>query len=320
MISRRERCGVPRTVALSVTVVLGGCATSPSGKPLGWALGTRSPVTAVRVAAPVAQIVSEPEVAEQPPLAGDQAPAPALREVFPHVRVDTASKVVEFDAHISPMLMPDPQAPLFFLESVVCTPDTREHESLLVTRARPSHIHAALLLIGLTPGEPGRWRLDNNRLMPVDPTGDRVIFEVEWTDAAAGADARRIDPTAWIVNARDRSRLGAQADPMHPGRPSPGWVFAGSRMVRTSFLPDGTPIPAGQPDREVYAADEAGAVIGLATFGDELIALSRTFSPDAHIDVPEWIADFRPEPPTPAPPQPQTAVIVRIRPGPALPH
>ena len=31
----------------------------------------------------------------------------------------------------------------------------REHETLIITDVKPSHIHAALLLIGLTPGESG---------------------------------------------------------------------------------------------------------------------------------------------------------------------
>lgn len=319
MTNRARTCSAAlRMIALGAAFVCVGCSTSPPGEPLNRVRGTPAAAPAYPIAAAAAPPTAEPEVAKPDSPAGNQATVANLREVFPHVRVDATAKIVEFDAHISPMLIPDPQAPLFFLESVVCTPDTREHESLLVTRARPSHIHAALLLIGLTPGEPGRWRPDNNRLAPVDPTGDRVTVEVEWKDAAA--DAVRIDPTAWIISARDRARLGAQPELLRAGRPAPGWVFAGSRMVRSSFLPDGTPIPEGQPEREVYAADEAGAVIGLATFGAEVIAWSRTFSPDAHIDAPEWIADFRPEPPAASPPRAQTAVIVRVRPEPAPPH
>lgn len=263
---------------------------------------------------------SGPPIATAPPDTSRANPTPApassLREVFPGVRADVAARFVEFDAAISPLCVPDPQAPLFFLEAIACKPDTREHESLVVTPARPSHIHAALLLIGLTPGEPGKWKLENDRLVPIDPTGSRVTIELEWANPAAPGGTPHVEPRDWIISALDETRFGTARVPARPEehRPAPGWVFAGSRLVTTRYLADGTPIPRDQPPREVYAADEAGTVIGLATFGAELIAWSRTFSPDAHIEQPEWIADFTPPSPTPAPPAPGTPIIVRIRP------
>ena len=58
---------------------------------------------------------------------------------------------------------------------------------------------------------------------------------------------------------------------------------------------------------EVYDADGTGVVVGLCCFGSETIAWSRTFSPDASVDEPEWVADFTKTPP------PGTAVRVRVQ-------
>ena len=56
-----------------------------------------------------------------------------------------------------------------------------------------------------------------------------------------------------------------------PGQAAPAFVFAGSRFRR---LPDGS---------ERYAADDSGSIVGLVTFGDEVVAM-RTVIPDK-VDV-----------------------------------
>jgi len=40
------------------------------------------------------------------------------------------------------------------LELIVCTKGTKEHESIIMIEAKPSHIHTALLLLGAVPGNP----------------------------------------------------------------------------------------------------------------------------------------------------------------------
>ena len=87
---------------------------------------------------------------DQPGRAAPPAPMPLdLREMFPGVRADVRQRAVEFDARTSPLLVADPQAPNFYIETIVCLPDTREHESLLVVE--PSHLHAALSRQALRP-------------------------------------------------------------------------------------------------------------------------------------------------------------------------
>jgi biopolymer transport protein ExbD len=43
------------------------------------------------------------------------------------------------------------------LELVVCSEGTREYESIVVVKARPSHVTFALALLGLEPGQPAHW-------------------------------------------------------------------------------------------------------------------------------------------------------------------
>jgi hypothetical protein len=189
-----------------------------------------------------------------------------MREVFPHVRVDAKAKMVEFDGFV-PIDAHVADAPLVFLEVVACTTDTKEHEALVVTQARASQVHAALLLIGLEPGSPGKWELKGDDLVPVDPTGPSVDVLISWTDEAGARVSRR--PVEMV----SRFDGGAPFDPDGTGR----WLFAGSQMVTRA-------------GREWYDADGAGTLIGLTTFGSETIAWSRVISPDASVQDPEWVA------------------------------
>ncbi len=218
-----------------------------------------------------------------PPTPTPSAPAVGLREVFPLVRVDAAAKVVEFDG-IVPLDAHDAETPMVYLELVACTPDTREHESLVMTRADAAHVHAALLLIGLEPGKPGSWTWDGTRVNSVPPTGPELDVRLVTKDAEGKETVAT--PQSWIVSARDRKRFGENGG---------GWLFAGSMMrVRQG--------------REVYEAQGAGTLIGLTTFGSETIAWREVISPEASIEEPQWIADSAYVPAM------GTPVIVRIRP------
>ncbi len=61
-----------------------------------------------------------------------------------------------------------------WLEQVACSPNSREHESLVVVKAKPSEIHAALLLAGFEPGSPGTWSYIDDALQFTQPAGDRL--------------------------------------------------------------------------------------------------------------------------------------------------
>lgn len=207
---------------------------------------------------------SEPATARDSAGARPATPGPSgMREVFPGVRVDLDAGVVEFDG-VVPMDCHHPDTPHIYLEVVVCIPDTREHESLVMTRAVPSHVHAALLMLGAQPGAPGEWRWEGGRAVYEPPIGDEVHVSFR-----TRRDGKTVEHSAheWIID------VNTGAHP--PARP---WVFAGSRfIVRQGF--------------RGYDADRAGNLVGLATFGNETVAWSEVFSPESAIDEPVWIAN-----------------------------
>jgi len=186
-----------------------------------------------------------------------------------------------------------------FLEQLVCSVGTRDHETLIVTYARPSHIHAALILLSQQPGKPGRWYLkqipnttdntDPNNAGPqyqymVDPpTGSPIAVTVRYTDDTG----KTIDVPIQNWIREYHTEISLPADP---------WVFAGSRMAR-NFR-----------DELVYVADAEGSIMGLVTFGDELLAWTRVLPDEVGIYPAEWEAN------TPVMPKIETPVTLRLSP------
>ncbi len=156
---------------------------------------------------------------------------------------------------------------------VACAPRTRERESLLVIEARPSEVHAALLLAGFAPGAPGHWE-DGAPRRFVAPAGDPVCVRVRY-----GRDTGEIVDEAiwaWIV--------GAHQEPF----PQAPWVFGGSRE---------TSDPAWMGGARVYEADRTGAVVGLLTFGDEVMSFSIPAGTEAQSVPSPWQARAETVPP-----------------------
>jgi hypothetical protein len=232
------------------------------------------------------------------------ADAPAQREVFPGVRVDVVSKLVEIDGSIAidaHRTNDKGQTLVVFLETLVCTRDSKEHESLVVTDAKASQVHAALLLVGLKPGEPGRWEGrregEKNTLVGIAPKGDavRVTIAPRNEDGSLGDE---VDALEWVVNQRD-------ARPFRAVEPDAALVFAGSKMVkpRRRMI---DPERSDQP--EVYAGDLEGTIVGLTSFGTETIGVTAMYNPDAGTQEPEWIARG-------SMPAMNTRVLLRVRPA-----
>lgn len=243
----------------------------------------------------------------------EPAPEAPMREVFPGVRVDPKERLVEFDGTV-PVNAHTKADLKVFLETTVCTFDSKEHESLVATRAKPSQVHAALLLVGLSPGKPGAWKQDDQKKwVGVPPEGDEV--EVRFVLKDADGKERGVDPAEWIVNIKDGRPLRAIA-------PDAKWVFAGSKLVSkkpTSRAPgEGVVPPASPPPpddaafpppseaREHYIADTEGTLIGLTSFGTETIGLTAMYNPDNDKQAPEWIAGKQT-------PEIGAKVVVRVR-------
>lgn len=201
------------------------------------------------------------------------------QQPFPHITVDAQARTVSFESTV-PITLDDPDAPFVYLELIACAPNTKEHETLVVTPALPSHIHAALLLIGLEPGTPGEWEWTEDRLIPTAPTGPRVRVEFVYQDAN-GAEIIA-SPQDWIINAQTNEPF-----------PAGDWVFSGSRIIEWR-------------GESYYDADGAGTLIGLTTFGSEVLAWPTMISPEAAIEEPVWIANPARTPPF------DTPVTVRL--------
>jgi len=178
-----------------------------------------------------------------------------LRELVPGVRVGDG--VVEFDARVA-IDCHNPATPDVYLEMLITAPDSREHESLLVTRIEPSNLHAALLAAGLEPGDPVRAR-GGARLAA---HGDRVEILVR-----VGDDAGFGALVSWVI---DDERVRRVTEDPRWG----GIVFSGSVL-----------------DDRGYGADSTGTIASLTPFSTDVLAPVWTVSPDAKTDAPEWIAD-----------------------------
>ena len=167
-----------------------------------------------------------------------------------------------------------------WLEQVVCSPGTREHESIMVTRLKASAIHAALLAAGFEPGRPGRWQWEGAAVSLEPPEGSALDIlvtragEEDWGPVAE-----------WITDAEGRSPVGY-------------WVFGGSAMRDASSVPAGV---------SLYEADLSGSVIGLVTFGDETLGFNKVIPDEVAASPEEWRVRSK------VVPEVGTAVKVRIR-------
>ena len=172
-----------------------------------------------------------------------------------------------------------------WLEQAVCLAGTREHESLLATEVVPSRLHAALLVLGLQPGAPGSWREvpkgDSFGVERVPPRGPRVDLLVR----VAGRPDVPLD--RWIHD--------PVANRDFPAQP---WVFGGSLM-----RPNRPPEPG-----EHYMADRTGSVVGIVTFGDEVIGCADVFADRTEIDAASWQARAGAIPPTGTP----AVLVIRV--------
>ncbi len=197
-------------------------------------------------------------------------------EVFPDVLMDRENKVIVLrgTVPIDAGGKGDGKAKAVYLETLVCSRDTKEHESLVVVNARPSHVHAALLLLGLEPGTVGTWREANGTVVGTEPTGPPVEVSVRWQQSGYTKESLIM---GWVIDQRTGQ------SPRFEGR-SP-FLFAGSRFG--SFPDRASP----GTSTEVYMADVDGTLVGLSTFSSECIAFLAMHHPQSRFEEPRWIAN-----------------------------
>jgi hypothetical protein len=165
-----------------------------------------------------------------------------------------------------------------WLEQLVCKAGTREHESLLAVAVQPSLIHAALLVAGAQPGAPGSWREEQGeggvwRIAYDSPRGTPV----EVFARIRGETGERDEPLcAWVRGVREQDgKLAEQRFPCDR------FVFAGSHV---------RPNPPSLGAGEHYVADYTGSIVGLVTFGDEMIAFTEVIPDKIDLAPAVWTA------------------------------
>jgi hypothetical protein len=153
-------------------------------------------------------------------------PAGQRKQPFPHIELDVQSKQVRIACQAIRI-----DAPLEFLCVSV---GGNEHEAALRSPALPEHIHASLLMVGLTPGQPVRYSEAAKKWLP--PHGPPLQITLEWT-----ADGKEVSIPAYRLLRNIQTKK-----PM----PSTTWIFAGSRVME-----DGT-----------YAANVTGYIVSIVNF------------------------------------------------------
>ena len=66
------------------------------------------------------------------------------------------------------------------------------------------------------------------------------------------------------------------------------WVFGGSIIA---------PNPKAMGPGEHYVADYSGSIIGLVTFGDEVLGFSKVLADEESVQAPEWEVNPKTIPP-----------------------
>lgn len=134
------------------------------------------------------------------------------------------------------------------LEHLLCSRGTKEHEAVLATDAPPTQIHAGLLLTGVEPGGPVRFKPDYK-----PPHGPQIAVTLHWKD---GDKTREADARSWIRD--DKTGKALDVD----------WVFAGSILYED---------PATK--KTAYAAED-GDLVTVANFASSILDLPVVSSAD----------------------------------------
>lgn len=160
-------------------------------------------------------------------------PAPEVVRVG-QVRVDLKNRQVSFDAEVC--------LAEGALEFLLVQWQSKTHESILHTKAKASHIHAGLLMLGLTAGKPARWSGQQMGAMFLPPGGASLKLKLVWKDA--DGKLQSCDAGKWLTG-QDAQEIER---PEH-------WIFIGSDIL-----------PGGR-----YWAELDGEIISLTNFASAVI-------------------------------------------------
>ena len=183
-----------------------------------------------------------------------------IRAIFPGITINSEERFVDVQSVVC--------LAKGYLEVIACTKDSREHESIVMVEAKPSHIHASLLLIGATPGSPAMRKPsdeEGTRWLDIPPSGQAVKVTLLVTDEKGVMTERPISD--FLSPSDDESSL-SDADKAEEKFPD-SFLFAGSHTHQ-------------EGETKTYIADVNGNVISISTFGDEVLCLSGNHVQENH--------------------------------------
>lgn len=186
--------------------------------------------------------------------------AEKIRAIFPGITINSEERFVDVQSVVC--------LAEGYLEVIACAKDSREHESIVMVEAKPSHIHAALLLIGARPGNPAMRKPVNEegtRWVDIPPRGQAVRVTLLIPDEKGVMTERPISD--FLSPSKDESGL-PEVDKAEEKFPD-SFLFAGSHTHQ-------------EGDTKTYIADVNGNVISISTFGDEVLCLTGHHAQENH--------------------------------------
>jgi len=165
--------------------------------------------------------------APKPPAPGEDV----VIKTLPGIVVDTKAKEVRLESKVC--------LQRGALELFVCSDGTREHESVLAVKAKPSHLTFALALLGLAPGKPG-FMTQGGAFSP--PAGAVLDIAVRFADKSG----QPVEMPAWKF-----LRLAGSEEGLD--RPI-DWVYVGQNS-----------------EQALRASDNEGTAVCLSNFVEAVI-------------------------------------------------
>jgi hypothetical protein len=184
---------------------------------------------------------------------GDQAPA-RQNVKLPGLVIDFQKRCVDIEGTIC--------LNEGMLELIACTPDSKEHESIVAIQAKPMHIHMGLLLLGVKPGHPAMRRPINEQKtqwIDIPPEGDPVDVSLVLKDKAGKTVEYPISQFVARIENQPEEILGEDE--------------ASNNTFPETFLFAGSHVREKDEGPREYLSDLSGNVISISTFGDELLCL-----------------------------------------------
>jgi hypothetical protein len=211
---------------------------------------------------------SRPAATAQPPATPDPR-AKDAEPLPPYPKAHPDSKVIE-NPNLKGLVLevlPDKSRRVGFvtevclregpLEVLICKQGTKEHEAILRADFDAREIHKLLLLAGAEAGAPTQFvnpRTNEPEYKPATGTAVKVLVSYK-----KGGKVHTHPAQEWVWNTTKKRNLEV-----------PGWVFAGSQLIRDPDRPEAPPF---------YAAN-SGEVIAVSNFAYSMLEVPVEISKD----------------------------------------